>query len=286
SEAIRSLGLAPLTPETSQNLSLGLRFQPARPVNISLNAYEITIRNRIVGSGTLYGFGAPDGRNSDAVLEAITARGIALDRHVTRASLSVFTNGLNTRTRGLELLMNADWATEAYRLHVSLSGNASLTRVIHMRATPTQLQPQSLFDPFTMSNLEDASPAYRWILSTQMTHDPWRLNLRATLNGRTSNTILSNMYSENGVTYPAEWIRSVIHPHMIFDAELGYQFTPHLSLFVGANNMFNLYPEKLDPRLLHSFVATTSNQAVYDYATWSPFGINGGYYYSRLKVDF
>ncbi|MDI7775944.1 TonB-dependent receptor [Asticcacaulis sp. EMRT-3] len=286
SAAVRALGLSPLVPETSRNASLGLSLHPARNLNISLSGYQIDIHNRIVGSGTLYGFGNPDGRNAPAILDAIAARGVVLDPGITKASLSVFTNGLDTRTRGLEMLANMAWAAQGWRVRMSLSGNASLTRVSHIRVTPASLQPQSLFDPFTLSNLEDASPAYRWILDTQIVRNPWMFDLRATLNGHAATTLESNPYTEGGVSYPAEWIRSVIHPHVVFDVEASYRLNARVSLYVGADNIFNLYPEKIDARLLHSYVASQSNLAVYQYATWSAFGINGGYYYTRLKVDF
>jgi iron complex outermembrane receptor protein len=55
---------------------------------------------------------------------------------------------------------------------------------------------------------------------------------------------------------------------------------------VGANNLFNQYPDQVNGRLLAEQRANLDNTAVTVYPSFSPFGINGGYYYARLGFRF
>jgi iron complex outermembrane receptor protein len=66
--------------------------------------------------------------------------------------------------------------------------------------------------------------------------------------------------------YGAKWIT---------DLEVGYQLTEAIGAAVGANNIFNVYPDK-------NTVPDTNGFA--PYGGNSPFGLYGGYYYVRLSV--
>jgi iron complex outermembrane receptor protein len=55
---------------------------------------------------------------------------------------------------------------------------------------------------------------------------------------------------------------------------------------VGANNLFNQYPDHINASLLAEQRANLDNTAVNVYPAFSPFGINGGYYYARVGLKF
>jgi iron complex outermembrane receptor protein len=55
---------------------------------------------------------------------------------------------------------------------------------------------------------------------------------------------------------------------------------------IGANNLFNKYPDQVNATLLAERRANLDNGAVTIYPTFSPFGINGGYYYARAAMKF
>ena len=70
-----------------------------------------------------------------------------------------------------------------------------------------------------------------------------------------------------------------LSPSVIADLEVTYRFTDRAGLTVGANNLFNKYPDKLKP----------VNQGATGFAlynTASPYGTNGGFYYTRLFYEF
>jgi iron complex outermembrane receptor protein len=55
---------------------------------------------------------------------------------------------------------------------------------------------------------------------------------------------------------------------------------------IGANNVFNRYPNGVNKDLLAEYRAVNSNAAVTIYPSFSPFGINGGYYYAKALFYF
>jgi iron complex outermembrane receptor protein len=65
---------------------------------------------------------------------------------------------------------------------------------------------------------------------------------------------------------------------VIFDIDASYQLAGGVKLAVGANNLFNIYPNKLP--------ASLSGSGFSQYNTYSPYGISGGYYYGRATIAF
>jgi iron complex outermembrane receptor protein len=52
-----------------------------------------------------------------------------------------------------------------------------------------------------------------------------------------------------------------------------------LNLAVGANNLFNTYPDRND-------TATNVNTGAGFYSTGGAYGFTGGFYYGRVSVEF
>ncbi len=74
---------------------------------------------------------------------------------------------------------------------------------------------------------------------------------------------------------------------LLTDLEGTYQLPKGVRLSIGANNLFNHYPTKtFAARRAALLAATNSGYASSVYPTFSPYGINGGYYYARVQVNF
>ena len=68
----------------------------------------------------------------------------------------------------------------------------------------------------------------------------------------------------------------------------GYQLQDHVRFSVGALDLFNRFPPKLNAQLLqheNSF-AYGDSLGIARYPFFSPFGINGGFYYAKANVNF
>ena len=276
SPGARLVGIDGLKPEASTNISAGLVLNPVAGMSVTLDAYQITIRDRIVGSGSLYGSGGAI--NSPAVTAAILANGNVLDPTVVQTGINIFTNAVNTRSRGAEVVATLSSNYGAYgRVDWSAAANYNKVEVIKINQAPTQLGAQTLLDATAISHLETASPKVRVNLGGLWRMGDWTVNLRENYFGKSS-----EQFSTDGAVYRENRIKA----SLLTDLEVSYQISKAWSLSLGANNLFNEYPDKVNALTLAEQRANLDNGAVTIYPGFSPYGINGGYYYARAAVKF
>lgn len=248
-------GAKPLEPEKSSNLSVGLVATVVPRLAVTLDMYRIEVRHRIVGSGTISGAGA------DA---AIVAHGSVLDPGITDATVSYLTNGVDTRTHGLD-------ATAEYPVDFDTYGKVKWTAGLnlnHNRVTGTSLA--GGVNPAAISPVIDATPKSKLIVGAKYFYGDWNLNLRVTRYGDTQLTVA------DPDTDGAPFHTNRIKPTTIADLEAGYDFTRKLSLTAGVRNLFNHFPERaISQGYTHAYVLPS----------FSPFGINGAYYYVKLAYS-
>ncbi|MYN41543.1 TonB-dependent receptor [Duganella sp. FT109W] len=277
SAGARLVGVDGLKPERSTNFSVGLVLNPASNLSMTLDAYQITIRDRIVGSGALNGSGADV--VSPAVVAAIKANGNVLDSSVTTTGINIFSNAVNTRSRGVEFVttLNERYGT-AGSVDWSIAANYNKVEVTKVNQVPAQLLPQTLLDRTAISDLETASPKMRVNLGALWKIGNWTVNLREAIYGKSSEW----QHADGSSNY----YLTKIATKAITDLEVGYKLNNAWSLAVGANNLFNTYPNGINPGLLAEQRGNNDNGAVTVLPSFSPFGINGGYYYARANYKF
>ena len=283
--ATRLLGLDTLKPEESTNYSFGFVTHPLEDVTATLDLYEIDMKDRIYGSGSLYGLQG-NVPQSAAVTAAIRANGNILDPTVTNTGVNVFSNGIDTRTRGADLVVTkpvdyGSWGNVDY----SLTGNYNTTKVTKVKPPPAPLaaassnfpKGQTLFGPDTQSFLETAAPKYKIGIGAQYTWEKLTITAKETMYGPQSANIDP---AGNSVFFKTE-----ISEKFITDLEVSYKILAGVTLAVGANNLFNEYPDKFSDA--YQLACNKSGgTCVTQYPTYSAIGINGGYYYARAKVSF
>ncbi|MGA1799111.1 TonB-dependent receptor [Sphingomonas sp. 4RDLI-65] len=287
SAAAKLLGFENLKPEKSTNFSLGTVFRPAPKLTITLDAYQVRIKDRILGTGTIYSSGggtnaAGQSLNFPLVRAAIEANGNVLDPTVSQTGVNIFTNGADTRTRGIDLVVSyptdfGEYGTVSW----TVSGNYNKTKVYNLKAAPSLVNDgrvtvnQAVFDAEAVSNIETASPRVKLVTSAFYTLDKFSATLRGTVYGKSS-----SKYSPDG----ADYYNQKIGTAFVGDVELNYKLTKELELSIGANNVFDTQPPTVQV-LADGTIVNGGN--VYDAPlTFSPYGINGGYYYARFNVSF
>ena len=283
SPAAALVGVSGLDPEKSRNYSVGFVVKPGAGITATLDIYQISIKDRVVGSATLFGSGGTI--NLPAVRAAILASGSVLDPTVTQTGINIFTNGLDTRTRGADLVVTTrtdleDWGSVQW----SLTGNWSDTKVTKFATPPAQLQGASLFDRTSAGFLETSTPKYRAVLGALWTWNKLSVNVKESLYGPAS--ILNNRLGCPLGLPASNCFKLNIGTTFITDLELSYKVFESVKVTIGANNLFNKFPEKLDTAYRNTFLAANANGYVTQYPTFSAFGINGGYYYGKIAITF
>ena len=292
SPAAAVAGFSKLRPEQSDNYSIGLVAHPMEKLQITLDAYEIDIRDRIVGSGFLLGSELDSNGNniivSQAVLNAITAHGNVLDSGISYAGIQLFTNGVNTKTQGAELTATyasdfGEWGHVDWSLGVNYN-ETTITKIVALPAgvVNVALGQINLLSPNAITSLTHATPREKVILGAYWTMSKWSVNLRETIYGPTSQQI-----SLDGSGLNAGATDLQIGTTGITDVDVGYKITPSLRFDIGANNLFDQRPTKV-PNVAHNGgVQPADGNNVYgEPAQFSPFGIDGGYYYGRVTFTF
>ena len=277
SPGAKIVGIDGLKPEKSNNYSLGFVYQPTQASTLTVDAYKINIRDRIVGSGSLYGTGSAV--NSPAVTEAITANGNILDPTVTFTGINIFTNAVNTSTTGVDLLYTvAASYGEAGRVDWTASAAYNKTDVTKIDQAPVQLLPQALLDQTAIADLTTTSPKIIVNFGALWKIGSWTINARENIYGPSSSwdTIDGSTYYE-----------TTIHTKAITNLDIANHLTKSLTVSIGASNLFNQYPTRQNPNLIAQANADLdAATAVRIYPQFSPFGINGGFYYVRASYTF
>ncbi|WP_206241427.1 TonB-dependent receptor plug domain-containing protein [Novosphingobium terrae] len=268
SAAAKFLGFQNLKPEKSTNYSLGLVLRPAPRLTFTLDVYQIKIRDRILGTSTLYGTGGSV--NYPLVTQAIALNGNLLDPTVSVTGVSTYTNAADTRTRGVDVV--ASYASDFHSLgHVTwtLAGTYNKTRATKIYSASSVIPVSSTFSATAQSTLESSTPTLKVITGADWTLGKLDLNLRGTYYSAT------RTYVTPGTGL---YLQRVPNAYIV-DLDLGYQLFKGLRLAIGANNLFNIKPPYSDPNQTGGSIWRTP-------ITTAPYGINGGYYYGKVTVNF
>ena len=290
SPAAKALGLNGLKPEHSMDFSLGAVWRPLPHLSATLDIYQITITDRIVGSGSIAGAlngaetaAGPAINNAIAIYSGGTD---VIDPDVLKTGsygINIFANGIDTRTRGADLVINFPYDYNFGSVTYSVGATYNDTTITNPGSTPSGLTGATLYDAEAYSELTTATPKYVINLGALMTVDKLTVNLVEKIYGPSSD--YENDDADNA-SNTLEYYKDSIGVTAITNLDIGFQFKEHLKLSVGAQNLFNRFPNKLNANILNHEIAAGDNAAVTQYPIFSPFGINGGFYYVKALYTF
>jgi len=287
SAGAKLLGIDGLKPEKSTNFSGGIVMHPASALTVTLDAYMIKIRDRIVTSGSFLGYTTTPGQiTSPSVIAALRANGVSLGQELftaSSASISVqsFVNGIDTRTQGLDFV--ATYASDfdsIGKVDWSLTANYNKTKITKLAPPPSGInQLADVLDKAARADLINTTPKFRVTAGAFWTWNKLSLNLRESFYSS------SFTYSTNDDT--GNYDKITVKNAFITDVDLSYDIFDSVKLTIGANNLFNKYPTK-QPAAYRAaqYFYNDNSYASSVYPTHSPFGINGGYYYGRATFKF
>ncbi len=248
-----------LKPETSVNFGAGIVLDPAPGLSVTLDGYTIKVKDRI-GISQAFNVSAMD----IAALPALASVGLG-------GVVNYFTNGFDTRTSGLDFVTSYRTRLMDNPFSLTLAYNYNKSTVSNVKKTSAGVDLLSGAQQFNISNLP---PKHRANFSAN-----WQVG-NFTINAR------ENFYSSwaNQLEYPGQRFGS----KFLTDLDISYTLSEHYTLTIGANNLFNTYPDKIAPSTTTPIYALTNSTAdgqVYP-RSGGPFGINGGFYYARVRVKF
>ena len=286
SPAALALGAKELKPEKSVNFSVGATANPFRGLTLTADIYSIKISDRIVLTEIL---GTNGTGNTAAVGAAVTSLLATLGFPQVGAA-RFFINGLDTTTRGIDLVA-------AYNMSLGNLGRWNLTAAFNANKTKidkrlsdvgalSEIPGIVLFGRVEGIRFTNGQPRNKIVLSADGDIGRFGLTARTTRYGKvvspgatapTADPLSLTEYGPDDIFLGAKWIT---------DVEARWKVGGGTEFALGANNLFDIYPDRspFGPRPGGGFYP--ANQIYIPYSIFSPFGFNGRYLYGRASVSF
>lgn len=257
-------GAKPLTPEKSLNFTGGLTYESGG-LRLTVDGYQIRIDDRIVKTEILNSAEASAILTSPEVAAILNQRGVP-----GISSAQFFINGVDTRTRGVDAVAEYTIRTVSLgSIRLSAAYSYNKTKILNVVPNPANLTNTILFGRQARSDLVNATPRDKLVVNGEWNIGLVRTALRATRFGKYTEAGTSNTSTADDRTFSAKWVT---------DLDVSVQLTDSLNIAVGANNLFDVYPDPIG-------VIQANTGAGY-YGNFAPFGLSGGFYYARVGVKF
>ena len=239
SPVTKGFGIDKLKEEKSMNASIGFAAT-YKNFTATVDGYLINVKDRIVLTGYF-----------DAS---------ALNLNVDAAQF--FVNGVNTDTRGIDLVFAWKKNWNDSKLGITFAGNINKMRILNVKNK--SLNEEIFFGAREKAFLLASAPKSKFGLNFNYNLKKFDAGLAFT---RFSKIVLVDYNNEDDV-YTARTVT---------DLTLGYQLSKQLKLSIGSNNLFNIYPDKQDEQ---------GNTEAGGYWDALQMGFSGAYYYARLGFNF
>jgi iron complex outermembrane receptor protein len=286
-------GSKSLAPEKSVSFSGGMVITPGGGFNVTIDAYNIVVRDRIGITSSV--------NLTLADQQALLAQGLstALDL----GQVNYFTNGFRTRTQGFDIVLSHRADTGVGRFNTSLAVNYNKTKVTDRKSIalsavrPTDTRTLSLIDNTRLGNIEDSNPRWRAVLSENFTTGAFDFTARLNYFGKFTTYFAPIGSVPAGVDpvafralYPApnpalnvgEWGKT-FPSQVSLDFEAGFTVAENYRLAVGVENLFNTYPP-VETRNAYPSTGGQANGSIYPGS--APIGQAGGFWYVRATAKF
>ena len=200
----RLMGVKPLKPEESKNFTLGFGAKATDDVSLTVDYYDIKITDRIVISNRVT---TPAGQ------------------------LEFFTNSIDTRTTGVDLVLDYKNIDVGGTLAFSVAGNVNLKN--EREGGIPQVKGTDVIDATQEALFFTSRPKQKFVLTAVYQLDKWILSLNNTYFGKTE-------FRQKGLDLH---LKTVFDPKVVTDFALGYDLFDNVNLTANVNNVFDVIPK-------------------------------------------
>ncbi|NJK83174.1 MAG: TonB-dependent receptor [Saprospiraceae bacterium] len=225
SREARLLGIPNLDAEKSTNITVGLGLRPSTNFSITFDYFNIAVQDRIILS-TEIGATAAGNTQLDAILQANNL-----------SDLSFFVNALDTRTSGIDVVMNYKGVSLGTgTLGFNLSGNYMLQNEREGSVNNPELVAragQSVANPTQEALFFTSRPEFKGILGIDYNVGKFVFTLNNTLFGPTTfrqQGLDPNLYTE-------------FQTKVVTDLGINFKLSEKTTVLLNINNIFNILPE-------------------------------------------
>ena len=257
-----AFGIDELKPETSTSFTLGFVMKTDNGFTATIDGYMINIKDRIVLSTQFT-------RANSLVASILNANNVPTSIN----ALQFWTNAIDTKTKGVDIVLTKSFQLGKGGGRVTLAGNFNDNQVDGGIKTnsviddpannPSRTDPAknpandlsiALFDRVQRSRIEDAQPRNKVSLAFNYVIKKFDFLVRAVRFGETVLLSAIDPAAVNGSG--VYWNDVALGADQTFSAKIttdlvvSYKVCDGVGVSVGANNLFDVYPDRifLDPR--------------------------------------
>ena len=188
-----------------------------------------------------------------------------------------YTNAINTRTHGLDVVLIGNWRINKTKLGLTLAANFNRSDIFGEIKTTDKISDtarytSTLFGKEEKTTLEKGQPGEKIILFATITKGKFGFAVRNTHFGNTALVTID--------TNPTDTLYESFSSKILTDISITYTPKSWLAITAGANNIFDVYPDRLK-----NYRNTGEGSDIYSNGA-SPFGYNGGYYFVGVSFNF
>lgn len=255
------LGAKPLKAEKSINMSLGLVGELSDQLYVTLDYFNIHLRDRISTTSPLY--------LSSNDIQTLLDEGISEASNYSSAKF--FTNDFDSTTQGLDFVIHYDTVIFNSNSQIVFNYNWTDTNITHVNLylrtdESGEVIMESNLSPQRIKMLEDNLPQHRANISIQQTFERFSSNVKL--------NYYSGYYEDH--LNAAAGYDFYAGSEVTLDLDLSYSLNANFRLSVGAKNLFD---NRADINPYASIAGSL-------YPTTSPIGLSGGFYYLRGIYEF
>ena len=282
SKAAQILGIPKLKQETSMNYSVGFTAKPAKGLELTVDAYQIDIDNRIILTNN---FVKGSNTQFNSLLDAIGA-----------SSVNFFANAVDTRARGLEGVLSY---SKRFLQNHSFKATFALTFIDNEVKKDANGKPilhasdilvnsgqfGNYFNREDQSRMEVASPKDKMSLTLDYKYKKLGVMVRfvhfgpvtyldPSINPADTNTFAKNAFDAN----LRESSDQTFSSKTVTDLTISYDVAKYLTASIGANNLFDVYPD------IQTHSSNQSSGRFVFSRRVEQMGFNGAYFFARVKL--
>ncbi|NHO31789.1 TonB-dependent receptor plug domain-containing protein [Acetobacter fallax] len=266
-------GASQLKPERSTNATGGIIIEPVKKLHITVDVYQINLRDQILPGGNIYGTTAAS---------ALAMNGFSLpagSESWSSSSLSAnwFANVASTRTQGLDL--TATYPTQLGNVGVinwDVAINLNRTRLSH--EANNNLTGAPLLSAQSVAYITTAYPRSKMIWGGRFTSGKWTVGVHEIRYGQTTSQL--TYYGGAGNTSSlssTNFLQFRNTPKFVTNLDITYRVNRNWSFTLGANNIFDARPSRVPDGNRYLGVPQY-------YMSTSQLDMNGGFYYLRANL--
>ena len=285
----KAAGIPSLKQETSVNSSIGFNWKTIKGLTFTADGYMVKVKDRVVLSGL---FSAEDPTLPASFTSQLKA--------IPVATAQFFDNAVNTNNYGLDLVVDYSkkWGNRGVRALFAGNFQHMTIDAIHV---PDALNSNTLNRKTFFSDREEAfllasAPKTKFNLSLGYDVNKIGFGTNLTYFGKIKLLGFGDATAENpnytGINphVPTDADPSILVPEIfnyngkiVTDVFVSYKISKKISLFVGADNLFNIHPNLGVNQLAKGWAGNNESGGPWDSVQM---GFNGRRLFSKLSFNF